>query len=437
MQEQLYKYLKRRSSKVEQISAEILLYEKAHDHWKEIIPLVSETDEIGIEIEVEKVESMQAINYGVWVNHADGSLRNNGVEFVSLPIKGKRIHYALNQFFDALGKNYHFSPRTSIHIHVNVLDLLPKQIGALTMTYVPFERILYRFVGGSRDKSNFAVPVSDTDFSSFIKLFTADEWALFGSLESRRYLGLNIDAVRKYGTLEFRHLGGTDDKTRIVRWINLIFKLKQFVEKNSFDEIKARIDKLNTDSQYTSFFNDVFGDVGWYLDQSNLKEDMEQGVSIVKRLTIPNDFWNEIKGGFSTKSLWYTRALEKARVPNFLSLDATPPRRQAGVPRYAPPQAAIPEWRRVEIERQQAQPVPPAPNMNEELHRAVERVRGERARGRRGLFGERIGTTPPHAVEPIPVEIPPHGTLDNWLTGNGGFPVQNVTINFDNEDDYS
>ena len=109
---ELFKLLKRRSAKVEHISAEILQYEAEHDKYqKKIIPLVSNTYELGIEIEIERIKNIEhPLGYQVWTSKGDHSLRDNGVEYVSTPIKGPRISFALNQFFDNINSSNQSQP---------------------------------------------------------------------------------------------------------------------------------------------------------------------------------------------------------------------------------------------------------------------------------------------------------------------------------------
>lgn len=312
MPEPLFKLMGKKSAKVETIGASVLDYELKHPEYaQEIAPLVHEDCEIGIEIEVENLDG-KAIPYAMWQTKPDGSLRNNGLEFVSHPLKGKRIHFALNQFFDYLCKGAHFSPRTSIHIHVNVLNLTQHQIAGMLMAYVVVEKLMYKFAGGDRDKNNFCVPMGEVYVPNLLKIFITEPLVL-PNYENNRYLGLNIDAIRKFGTLEFRHLGGTKDKTRIVQWINLVLSLKKFAENYSLENIKDRIDKLNTNSGYALFVDDVFGPCGSYLDQRTIFKDMTPMVSVVKKLTIVNTFFNEIVASVTEKSCFYEALTGKSK----------------------------------------------------------------------------------------------------------------------------
>lgn len=317
MQELLFKLLKKRTAKVEIVTPEILKYEDEHPQWKVAYSRLAHNGyDIGLEIEIERITNHSPTEYGVWSARGDGSLRDSGMEFVSSPIRGQRIEFALNQFFGSLKQQkYNFSPRTSIHVHLNALDMYPHQIGGLLMTYLAFEKLLYAFVGGDREQNNFCVPLLDVVlYSRLIHNFVDENFQVPIGMQHHRYLGLNVDAIRKFGSLEFRHLGGTDDKSKIINWINLIFCLKTFAMTNGWEAIKTRIDALNTNSSYQAFFNDVWGQYGYLLNAVDLKRDMEYAVTKIKKFLIPNAFVMEVMNTVSSPDcVWYNFLLGKPR----------------------------------------------------------------------------------------------------------------------------
>lgn len=314
------------------MSSGLLRFEAAYPQYQaDILPLEDEDTEIGIEIEVEKVRRIPE-GYELWQVKHDNSLRNSGYEFVTHPVRGKRIHYALNWFFSNLNSDHHFSPRTSVHVHVNVLALTPKQIAGMALVYAPFEKLLYRFVGGDRDKNNFCVPIADVGGAgNIIDVLTMDAYVP-QPLDSHRYLGLNFDAVRKFGTLEFRHLGGTADMRKIITWINLILKIRQFAVNNSLETIHEIINRLNTDSSYMAFLSQVFGRQSTYLDTRTLQKDMEKNVSYCKRIVMNNDaFWEEIRAKSGKDCHWIRKIEKRTELPRFVEFArVVQPRRGGG-----------------------------------------------------------------------------------------------------------
>lgn len=261
------------------------LLEDKQKKLKSYPPIVPNDVYVGIEIEVENIAAAFNDPYGVWSYRADGSLRNSGVEWVSVPLKGPEIVAGLVDFFERIPHNYHFSPRTSIHFHFDVRDKTLDQLKSIVLTYLAVEPLLYKFVGGDRDKNVFCVPLWETylvnDLSSFIEKRLIRE-----SMQETRYAGLNLDAIRKFGTIEFRQLGGTDDLNKILTWINLLMRVYQFglVHPN----VLKTIVELNTNSFYIGFLNDVFGQLVHVLNISDVKNDLEKGVKAVKQSILNN-----------------------------------------------------------------------------------------------------------------------------------------------------
>ena len=105
---------------------------------------------LGIELEIENINGVlkhvrnAGVNYpngggafdarvlntgtgrNLWIVEQDGSLRDGGLELKSIPIFGLDVLTALNdleKFFNEHDFKPKFSRRTSVHIHINVLDM--------------------------------------------------------------------------------------------------------------------------------------------------------------------------------------------------------------------------------------------------------------------------------------------------------------------------
>lgn len=311
----LFRLFKRKSASVATVSSAMETYEQAVPHYfNPIVPLVEDCqDEIGLEMEVENADNNMVTVYPAWTSRDDGSLRNNGTEYVSVPIAGRRIHFAINQFYDNINSDCHFSPRTSIHVHLNVLDLSIDQIAVLLLTYALFERQLYAFIGSDRDKSNFCVPMYESSYKTIKYFLNNNESWQAPQLERSRYMGLNVDAVRKFGSLEFRHLEGTKNKEKLVHWINLLFRLKIYARENTLEYVKGRINKLNSDSSYQALFNDVFSSCAWYLNARDLQRECEAAVSSLKLLWAERKLLNQLAATLKNSSCWMKYLLAKEK----------------------------------------------------------------------------------------------------------------------------
>lgn len=239
---------------------------------------------VGIEVEVEKVYK-ETSPTSFWNTKPDNSLRDGGIEYVSKPVDGQYIPAALLELSKVLPRKADFSLRTSIHVHLNVCDWDSSQVLQYILVYLAVEPLLYKFVGRSRDKNNFCVPLYLTDLPKGLNRFAE----LLAVKRYERYSGLNLDALRKFGTLEFRHMHGTHDLTgKVVNWINLILSIVNYVEKNKLENTLQRICDLNTNSHYVIFVGEVFGNLSHLLDTSEVKSDLEKGVMVVKYSQLAN-----------------------------------------------------------------------------------------------------------------------------------------------------
>jgi hypothetical protein len=219
----------------------------------------------GIEVEVENVNAgdTQAPSHS-WRVENDGSLRNMGIEYISLPTKPEHIESAITYLFDdILPTTAHFSPRTSIHIHLNCRELDLMQIYNIVITYQCFEDLLYDFAGKERKKSIFCVPVGNTSYYRNMKaLFQANDLVGWS-----KYTGLNLGPLNEYGTIEFRHLRGTNDKRVLFKWLHLLYSLYNYAINVSTEVLESRILEVSRSGNYGAFGYQVFG--GHFFDINN------------------------------------------------------------------------------------------------------------------------------------------------------------------------
>ena len=255
---------------------------------------------IGIEVEVENVRAW-GDPYTLWAMKEDGSLRNGGREYVSIPLNGENVPIALLHLFQNLNEDIQFSHRTSIHVHVNVQNLTLDSITGIILTYLAVEPLLFKFVGHDRDKSIFCVPLYETELPNRLVSRFLKNPALF-RMENARYAALNLDAMRKFGTLEFRHLFGTSDMDILMTWINLILSIVEFGSSQSVEKLASRILPLNTNSFYIAFVNDVFGKLASVLDLTAVKFDLEKGVKSVKASMLEGKLYMDMMAQSSAES---------------------------------------------------------------------------------------------------------------------------------------
>lgn len=194
---------------------------------------VASNEIIGIEVEVENARYNPIPEY--WTIAGDGSLRNNGVEMISRPIEASSASAALFALMkQGLDKTCSFTPRTSVHVHLNVQDLEVDKLTNILLLYTLFERSFFRFVGRRRHQNPYCVPLINTALlRTWQALAIKTKW--------EKYTALNYAPVQKQGTIEFRHMHGTFDVQKLSIWIDLITSLKEYVKKTETQELRRRM----------------------------------------------------------------------------------------------------------------------------------------------------------------------------------------------------
>ena len=257
--------------------------------WASTYRVVQPNYVFGIEVEVEKIINNLLVpkHKSYWNTVTDGSLRNHGVEFVSLPLKAFQVEKALKQVQYQLQNNTpEFSERTSVHVHMNIRDLTLDQILALTLVYTCVEPLLFKWVGHNRNKNTFCIPLNNTNFYDLYKDITRNPtntprmWM--------KYTAFNLIPISSKGTVEFRHMYGTLEIDKLITWINLLSYLKLYVKQHTLKEITGTIQFLNTNSFYTEFVSDIFKSYSKELlsNTDNLQQDLESAITYCKLASI-------------------------------------------------------------------------------------------------------------------------------------------------------
>ena len=256
---------------------------------------------LGVEIEVERAQndSVGILNPYIVTTTEDGSLRNNGLEYVTGAIPAKFIYAALENIYSHISDKADFSPRTSIHVHVDARDLSYNQITALSLVYIAVERSLYRWIGRNRYKSIFCVPLQETVLPiKFLRGLASGK--PFQNFNWMKYTGYNLLPLIKQGTIEFRHLHGTRDLNRIYTWIDLILHMFNYVINSPYELIEQRITNLNSNSEYYSFLVEVFGHnlAQLFVGTDEYIKEVEAGVSYIKGNNYQNGFATALQKKF-------------------------------------------------------------------------------------------------------------------------------------------
>lgn len=214
---------------------------------------------MGLELEIEYVPNWEEMTVSGMTSVEDGSLRNNGREFLTKPATYSVARNILERFFEKnkLGPD-NYSERTSVHVHANCQDLTKDQVAAVCLLYQVFEKLLYAFIGNERDKNIFCIPWDQT----MITYSTLDSVLGAKGIQAlktwQKYTGLNLLPLFSLGTVEFRHMAGTNDLEKISIWLNLIGSLFAYARKHPINDIKDTLINLNSTSAYEDTTHRVF-----------------------------------------------------------------------------------------------------------------------------------------------------------------------------------
>lgn len=200
-------------------------------------------DPLGIEIELEGtdlpttgyLENIVSKSGARWEAKADGSLRG-GLEYTLIkPCREEEVEGLVQGLFDVFKARKTAlvpSNRCSIHVHYNVGGLKVNSITSIIALWTIFEEPLLRWWGQERYRNHFCL--SSKDEESSIKAWT--RFLKEGYLpeeEALRYTALNLVAIRKYGSVEFRGGGVVPTASVAVNWSRFLFRLCEYA-KNTY-----------------------------------------------------------------------------------------------------------------------------------------------------------------------------------------------------------
>ncbi len=198
--------------------------------------LVLPKDFLGLEFEFENVTRSidPALDWACLVtNKEDGSLRNYGQEFVfERPLFGKDATDVIRGLCAHAKKNkYTTGLRTGIHVHIDARNIGYPQLRWWLVLNALLEPAIYRWVGAGREENVFCLPWYSTDaVLPVLREIYRKEGTELGLAASRlaqkKYSGLNLDCLRRFGSIEYRHLQTTTDADRVLRWVNICQRFK-------------------------------------------------------------------------------------------------------------------------------------------------------------------------------------------------------------------
>lgn len=301
--------------------------------------------DVGLEIECEGAGLKEVFNE-YWRSEDDGSLRGrypeSRIEFVlQRPIAVEYVRKAMEDINDHLKNSKPvFSFRTSVHAHVNVLDLTDHQLLTFIYTYLILEEPLMNYCGKERKGNRFCLRYQDAEGMNRVldKLFTKGAKELGNWAEEHiRYAAINLAAIRKYGSVEFRGMRGTLETDVIDIWCKALVSIRNYAchQKDCLDVHDTFI-KLGAGE----FLKHVLGDLSQFFTYKNYEKDV--GSSFSQAINLPYQFHEAFvkekpkKAKVEEAAPWENNLMERLNQAGV----AADPRRRA-VPVHMPEPAPV------------------------------------------------------------------------------------------------
>ena len=198
-------------------------------------------NKVGVEIEVEyPPKTTDLVSKGLWQAKRENSLRTvkgrPPIELITLPLFGEDLLNAFAHLDEAFSEGEaQFSHRTSVHVHIDVVDMDKEDLIKLLLLYTSLERILFHHCGADRADNLYCLPYYKADhfktllYGVFDALVDDDmRYAQNAIYNWPKYSALNLRRIADLGTIEFRQHHGTGDSQKIITWIKMLLCIKRY-----------------------------------------------------------------------------------------------------------------------------------------------------------------------------------------------------------------
>ena len=223
---------------------------------------------VGVELEFSNVASGDRLFYWTW--HSDGSVRGErpGELVLRAPASPLTFDEAVNEYRDKVMDKVRINDSCGMHVHIDVCDLTMEELRGVLLFYSVLERTIYKYCGSGRDNNNFCVPLWEcwNKVDLFGKSFAVDN--------NLRYCGLNLAAIRKFGSIEFRMHPGVVSAHKMASWVGLCARIKEYGRTCTVESLY----NLLQGSSSRSFLADTLGSSVYVLGLYVTKEDLMSGV---------------------------------------------------------------------------------------------------------------------------------------------------------------
>ncbi|AFE86175.1 putative amidoligase [Salinivibrio phage CW02] len=191
-------------------------------------------DHVGVEVEVEHRDPFGPLPNNIsriWEVTGDGSLRQNGAEYVMRSPKTiENAVKATRVLLREVKKNNEIidNGRGGVHVHINVGDLTNKQLVNYIAIVHCLDDILTYNCGEYRRGNLFCLRMRQaTNVVDMVERFVETESVRVFNTDSIRYASVNLKAIATYGSIEFRAMRSDGDEDNLEIWMRTLLHLKQ------------------------------------------------------------------------------------------------------------------------------------------------------------------------------------------------------------------
>jgi hypothetical protein len=213
---------------------------------------------VGLELEYEHCKGAELLAPSdKWHTEIDHSLRTGGLEFISKPLASVTIRPAiLSMLKQAASIKARVTHRCGLHVHLNATHMTWGQLFQFATYYTLLEPYLFKTFADGRQDSHFCVPtwyntalteymyndgqklrsgITIPDTTGRTAQYTKSSRYLLGNggrggglsmVRTPKYAALNVSALKKFGTLEFRQAPSSMSASFIEEWARLLMRIQ-------------------------------------------------------------------------------------------------------------------------------------------------------------------------------------------------------------------
>lgn len=202
----------------------------------------------GIEIEVENSRHYDLVH---WHSTDDGSLREGGVEFITrgTGLGGRDLLEAINELDQVLSSSDSSGGwRTSTHVHVDVRDMTPPVLRKFLMGVILYEEVLFKIAGPERFHNTFCIPfeVAQEQVLELSRAFAQPGYRMLSGIQWEKYSALNLNALFRFGTVEFRLSESKFNRQDLIRLVNRFLTFSALAEEHADMDENEYLDFLHS-----------------------------------------------------------------------------------------------------------------------------------------------------------------------------------------------